>query len=285
MLFFPNAKINLGLKVLRKRPDGYHDLATVMAPVGWCDVLEMTPATGNEGSFTLAGKKLDCPPQKNLVIKALIMLESEIGHKLPPLDIVLEKHIPSGAGLGGGSADATFALIGANKIFNLGLSDERLAAIAAKVGADCAFFVYNKPMFATGIGEKLTPADLSQLNNYGILIAKPNAQDVSTAEAYAHVPKAEIGDETTLANALTEDISNWSNNTLITNDFEKSIFPMRPEISAIKERMKQAGALYTSMSGSGAAVYGIFASVKLAEDATGAFGDCAVFAGKALYQP
>ena len=135
MLLFPNAKINIGLHIGHTRPDGYHDIATAMVPVHWCDILEILPAVAG-GSFTLAGAPLDCPPEKNLVLRALMRLESYIGHPLPPLDIILEKHIPSGAGLGGGSSDAAFALVGANAVLGLGLSADELATLAAEVGSD-----------------------------------------------------------------------------------------------------------------------------------------------------
>lgn len=283
MLFFPNAKINLGLRILRRRADGYHDIATIMLPVGWCDVLEMLPAHDGTGSFRQSGDALDCPPEKNLVLKALRNLEAYLGRTLPPLDIILEKHIPSGAGLGGGSSDASFALIGANAIFRLGLSAGELAEVAARTGADCPFFIYNRPMLATGIGEILRGADCSALAGTGLLIAKPVSEAVSTAAAYAGVTPREIDSESALTEELGRDVAGWADAGVLVNDFESSIFPLRPEIAAVKERMRTAGAVYTAMSGSGAAVFGLFPSVKLAEEARTAFADCDTFAGNALY--
>ena len=140
MIVFPNAKINLGLRVLGKRPDGYHDISTVMVPVGWCDILEIVPSAGN-GSFSLSGCALGgCPPEKNLVIKAIRALEADLGHTLPPLDIYLRKIIPDGAGLGGGSSDASFTLKAVNELLSLGISPDRLAAIAARIGAGSPVF-------------------------------------------------------------------------------------------------------------------------------------------------
>ena len=139
MILFPNAKINLGLDILRRRPDGYHDIETVMIPVPWCDVLEIVPAKGSETTLTVSGRRVDCPPEKNLVMKAYRALAETV--ELPPVDIFLRKIIPDGAGLGGGSADAAFTLRGLNELFALGLSDSRLAEIAAGLGADCPFFI------------------------------------------------------------------------------------------------------------------------------------------------
>ncbi|MDE6464626.1 MAG: 4-(cytidine 5'-diphospho)-2-C-methyl-D-erythritol kinase [Muribaculaceae bacterium] len=281
MLFFPNAKINLGLRILRRRPDGYHDIASLMLPVDWCDILEMTPAQG-EGSFRQTGTALDCPPDKNLVLKAIKAVEKHIGHSLPPLDIILEKHIPFGAGLGGGSADAAFAIMGANLIFGLGLDDDTMARIAATVGADCAFFIYDRPMEAAGIGDVLRPVDCSALSGCGILIAKPESESVSTAAAYAGVTPAELAGGVSPADALSCDINTWKDNELLRNDFETSIFALRPEIAAVRTRMAEAGAFYSSMSGSGASVFGFFDNVDSARKAAALFPDCAVHAGDAL---
>ncbi len=286
MLFFPNAKINLGLRVLCQRSDGYHDIATIMLPVDWCDILEMIPAQDKKGSFRQTGTTLDCPPSKNIVLKAIGALENALGHSIPPLDITLEKHIPFGAGLGGGSSDAAFAIIGANAIFNLGLDDSALADIAAEVGADCPFFIYNRPMLARGKGEILEPVECAQLQNCGLLIAKPVSEAVSTAEAYAGVSTSHLPSERMLSEAVSDtDIASWQNNPVLHNDFEPSVFALRPEISEIKQGMKNAGALYTAMSGSGAAVFGIFGNVKLAEKAKELFGTCSVHVGPALYTP
>ncbi len=275
MILFPNAKINVGLRILRKRPDGYHDLASVFVPVMWCDILEITRAP--KDSFRLAGAPLDCADADNIVLKALRVLARETGIKLPPLDIVLEKHIPSGAGLGGGSADAAFALKGVNELLGLGLDEAALAAVAAKVGADCPFFIYNTPALATGIGDVLQPVDASALNGLYVVIVKPGAQSVSTAEAYAGVTPAEIGPEEDLVRAFMLPAECWSRSELIVNDFEPSVFGRRPAIAAAKDAMAAAGALYCAMSGSGAAVFGIFADDAQARAAAASFAGCDVF--------
>lgn len=280
MILFPNAKINIGLRILRRRPDRYHDICTVMVPVPWCDILEMVPSQG-KGSFSMpGGNPLGIAADDNLVIKALRTLESHIGKALPPLDIYLHKVIPNGAGLGGGSADASFALMGANEIFGLGLEKKELAAIAAGVGADCPFFIYNRPMLAEGIGDRLTPVELSIPAKVSIVIAKPQSAAVSTATAYAGVTPRELPGGASLDKALSHPLSTWQDNELIVNDFETSIFALRPEIAAVKEQMKASGADYTAMSGSGAAVFGLFESDKLAETAAKQFSGCEVFAGK-----
>lgn len=279
MILFPNAKINLGLRVLRRRPDGYHDLETVMVPVGWTDVLEMVPSEKG-GSFTLTGSSLGgCPPEKNLVIKALRALETHIGEALPPLDIYLRKNIPDGAGLGGGSADASFAIRGANEIFGLGMTDAEMASVAAKVGADCPFFIYNRPMLARGIGEILTPIDIPGAEAFHIAIAKPETEAVSTKDAYAGISPAELPEGTSLAEALCAPASDWRESGIVVNDFEPSVFAIRPAIEDTLRRMQDCGAAYAAMSGSGAAVFGLFTSAKMAEEAAARFDGCRTWHG------
>ena len=178
MILFPNAKINLGLRVLGKRPDGYHNLATIMVPVPWCDILELIAAEDREEGIRLhMEKEIDgCDAENNLVVKALRALERHIGRALPALDVYLKKQIPFGAGLGGGSADASFAIRGANELFGLGLSDAKMAEVALTVGADCPFFIYNRPMMAEGVGEILSPVELPALSGKSIVIAKPSSE-------------------------------------------------------------------------------------------------------------
>lgn len=271
MIVFPNAKINVGLRVLRKRPDNYHEIATVMLPVGWCDILEITPAKGISGTFRQTGNGLDCPPEKNIVLKALSALEKYIGRPLPHVDITLEKHIPSGAGMGGGSADAAFTLTALNTMFDLGLSQDELAEVAVKVGADCPFFIYNKPMYCTGIGEKMTPVDASALDGLFLVTAKPEAEAVSTAAAYSGITPQELEEN--------EDIVSGLNlipegTCPLVNDFEPTVMGLRPQIRALKEHLTNSGALYASMSGSGAAVYGFFNSRIDAEKAQSELTGC-----------
>jgi len=277
MILFPNAKINIGLCITGKRPDGYHNLSTVMVPVGWCDILELVPGNQEGIVFHSEDDFGDCRPENNLVLKALRALEDYIGHSLPPLEVFLKKIIPMGAGLGGGSADASFAIKGANELFGLGLDCESMAEIALRVGADCPFFIYNRPALATGIGEILEPVDTSILNGHGLLIAKPHSEAVSTREAYAGVSVEALAPGLSPAVVIGTPIDMWRQSPLLVNGFEASIFPLRPEIKAVKEHMYTAGALFASMSGSGASVYGIFDSVKMAESVAEDFSDCEVF--------
>ena len=279
MILFPNAKINLGLCITGKRPDGYHDISTVMLPVGWCDILEIVPGTDDGVMLHTDDDFGDCRPENNLVLKALHALEDYIGHSMPPLDIYLKKVIPMGAGLGGGSSDASFAIKGANELLGLGLDDDEMAKVALRVGADCPFFIYNRPALASGIGEILEPVDVSDLKGIGLLIAKPRSQAVSTREAYAGASVKALGAGMSPAVAVRTPLQTWRVSPLLSNGFETSIFPLRPEIEAVKKRMYDAGAVFASMSGSGASVYGLFGNAKLAEEATSVFGDCEVFAG------
>lgn len=253
MILFPNAKINLGLNVVRRREDNYHELDMVMAPVGWCDILELTPSRDGQNRLVTSGRPVDCPPEKNLVTKARRLLDEAIGATLPPVDIRLHKIIPDGAGLGGGSSDAAFTLRGLNSLFGLGLSDERLAEIALKVGADCPFFIYNLPMACRGIGEILCDVTLTATDGLGVVIAKPRRTSVSTAEAYGGILPVKADESP--ADIIAGDISGWSGR--LVNDFERTIFVAHPEIGRLKEFFARNGALYTSMSGSGAAVYAI----------------------------
>lgn len=278
MILFPNAKINLGLNIVARRPDGYHDLETVMFPVAWRDVLEIVPAAGPQSTLTTLGRPVDCPPEKNLVMKALRALEAEVG-PVAPVDIYLEKIIPDGAGLGGGSADAAFALRGFNEVLRVGLSDDRLAAIASKVGADCPFFIYNSPAYRTGTGTDIELIDLHALDRYTIAISKPKTASVSTAKAYAGVTPRPATERS--LDVVAEDPRKWSGR--LVNDFEKSIFPICPEVKRVKETFEKAGALYASMSGSGAAVYAIFDDDNMARRALASMADCDTFCHEASF--
>lgn len=251
MVVFPNAKINLGLNILRRREDGYHDISTVMVPVGWCDILEIVPSKGTETTLTVSGRYVDCPPEKNLVMKALRALSSR--YPIPPVDIYLEKIIPDGAGLGGGSADAAFTVSCLNSLFELGLSKDEMAAIAAEVGSDCAFFIYNRPMLATGRGEILTLVELD-LSSYSLVIVKPSGCSVSTKEAYGgiipHKPAQSV------AEIIDRPVETWAED--LVNDFEGPIVAIHPTIGKIKQTLIGSGAIYSAMSGSGSSVFGIF---------------------------
>lgn len=252
MLTFPNAKINLGLNITEKRPDGYHNLETVFYPIPLEDALEITPLNASDEKFRLhqTGLPIEGEAEKNLVVKAYKLLDAAFG--LPPIDIHLFKRIPSGAGLGGGSADAAFMLKALNDKFELNLSEECLEEYAARLGADCAFFIRNRPTYAEGIGNLFSPVTLS-LKGYQIWLVKPDIF-VSTREAFSrikphhpHMPLKEV---------VSMPIEEWEK--YMVNDFEESVFPQFPVIGAIKEEMYRQGAVYASMSGSGSSVYGLF---------------------------
>lgn len=265
MILFPGCKVNLGLNVLRKRADGYHDIETVMMPVGWTDVLELLPSQADDVRLTTLGRRIDCEPEKNLVVKAFRAVQMVCD--IPPLDIVLQKIVPDGAGLGGGSADAASTVKGLNELFALGLSDAKMAEIAATIGADCPFFIFNRPMLATGTGTELSPVDLPAIRGLSLLIVKPESTSVSTAQAYRGItpslPQVPVAELTKLG------IDEWQGR--LVNDFEKSIFPLAPEVERVKDMMLRCGALYSSMSGSGSAVYGIFADESQARRAAREF--------------
>ena len=276
MVVFPNCKINIGLRILRKRADGYHDIETVMVPVPWCDILEIVVA--ERPSFYLSGNSLgNIPPEKNLVLKALRNLESETGITLPPLAIYLHKSIPDGAGLGGGSADASFALKAVNELLSLSLSDNRLAEIAAKTGADCPFFIYNRPMLAQGIGQLLSPVEIPSLNGRWITIVKPSAEAVATPAAYAGVTPCELPDGICLNQYICRPAQQWHTDGVLVNDFEPSIFALRPVIADTLARLRSFNPVYSAMSGSGASLFAIFDTKEAAAHATASFPDCVTF--------
>lgn len=258
MIIFTTCKINLGLNVISRRPDGYHNLSTVMVPVDWGDIIEIVPAHhSNHTTLTVLGRKVDCNAEDNLVMRAYRALNSIA--PIPPVDIYLEKIVPDGAGLGGGSADASFTLKALNEMFGIGLSQDRLAGIAATLGADCPLFIYNRPMLATGTGTTLTPIDID-LSGYHILIVKPPVR-VSTREAYSGVTPAPW--HVPLEDIIGTDIINNAPH----NDFEDSIFPLHPTLADIKHMLLELGAVYASMSGSGSAIFGLFGSEKDAVNA------------------
>ena len=250
MLCFPNAKINLGLNIVSKRADGYHNLETIFYPVAIKDALEVVPAAGGKGIFKQSGILLGENPEQNLVIKAYSLLKKE--YVLPEIDIYLRKNIPFGAGLGGGSADAAFMLKLLNNIYELHIPETKLEELASQLGADCPVFIRNKPVFATGTGNIFTPIDLS-LRGYFIVLVKPEIH-VSTKEAYELVkPKAPA---VSLKEIIGNPLETWEK--FMVNDFESSVFVKYPAIKNIKEKLYDFGALYASMSGSGSSVFGIF---------------------------
>jgi 4-diphosphocytidyl-2-C-methyl-D-erythritol kinase len=272
MVSFPNAKINLGLHILAKREDGFHDIETVFYPVMCCDVLEIIPdkKSAEENSlvsFQLSGIKIFGDEKKNLCLRAYNLLSEK--YSLPPIQMYLHKIIPIGAGLGGGSTDATFTLMMLNKIFDLKIDDEKLESYAAFLGSDCSFFIRNKPMFASGRGEVLEDVNINlsartpSEKKYFITIVKPEI-NVSTAEAYSMLrltptsPK-ERGTPS-LKKIIQMPVEMWKEN--LVNDFEKNIFKKYPAIEGVKNKLYESGAVYASMSGSGSAVFGIFKEEK-----------------------
>lgn len=264
MICFPNAKINLGLNIVERRADGYHNIETVFYPIRLTDVLEIVPAQGEQSTLTTYGNRVDCPEEKNLVMKALRLMQQHF--EIPEVDIYLYKHIPDGAGLGGGSSDAATTMLMLNEMFKLGVERDKLARLTATLGADCPFFIYNRPMMATGIGDVLAPIDLN-LSGLWLYLVKPDVS-VPTAVAYSRVtPKASTSP---LADDLHRSVDQWSE--VVKNDFEPSVFAAYPELQNIKQTIIDSGALYASMSGSGSSIFGIFDNVNMAEKMRGSFG-------------
>lgn len=252
MITFPNAKINLGLNIVEKRADGYHNLETIFYPVQIEDALEIIPKDGLDKSFEIevSGIPVAGDSNDNLVVKAYNLLKERFN--LPPISIYLQKQIPSGAGMGGGSADGAFMLKLLNDQFQLNIPQSELEDLASKLGADCPFFIANQPTYATGIGNIFAPINIS-LKGYYILIVKPDIF-VSTKEAFSLItpsfPKNRVKD------VIEMPIEQWKE--FLTNDFEKSVFAQYPEIAEVKKQLYDAGAIYASMSGSGSSLYGIF---------------------------
>ena len=253
MITFPNAKINLGLNIVEKRPDGYHNLETIFYPIPVEDALEVHPFAGDNASYLLhqSGVEVAGDADSNLVVKAYRLLQSEF--QLPPIEIFLHKLIPSGAGLVGGSADAAFMLKLLNERFELHLSDDALEERAATLGADCAFFIRNRPTLAESSGNLCSPIDLS-LKGYQLLLMKLPIF-VSTREAFAlikpHRPTHSLREVAAMP------ISEWRNYMI--NDFEESVFAQFPAIGELKAKIYEMGAVYAAMSGSGSSVFGLFA--------------------------
>ena len=250
MILHANCKINLGLDVIRRREDGFHDLETVMIPVlGLYDVVEVERVEG-VSTFEQTGLIVDCDAEQNLCMKALRLMQRL--YRVGEAKITLDKRVPFGAGLGGGSSDATAVILALNKLYGLNLSEDRLIEVAAMIGSDTAFFVRNTPQLCTGRGEKMEPIELPLQGKY-LVIAKPE-EGVSTKEAYSGVKP--VTPQVRLIDALQCPIGKWRG--VVKNDFEKHIFELHPAIAELKSAMYNAGAIYASMSGSGSAVFGIF---------------------------
>ncbi|MCD8317566.1 MAG: 4-(cytidine 5'-diphospho)-2-C-methyl-D-erythritol kinase [Paraprevotella sp.] len=271
MICYPNAKINLGLNITERRPDGYHNLETVFYPIPVCDTLRIEPDEGilssaeqvssrkrerpsdapaSDYTFQTDGIVMDCPPEKNLVIRALRSLKQDF--ILPPLHIYIDKQIPSGAGLGGGSSDAAHTLTTLNRVFDLRLQEKGIEDRASGLGADCAFFIRNRPAFASGIGNLLRPIDLS-LSGWHLVLVKPDVF-VSTKDAYAQIHPHRP--DTPITEIIVRPVEEWKNK--LTNDFEDGIFRLHPVLAEIKEQLYALGASYAAMSGSGSTLFGLF---------------------------
>ncbi|HPU95161.1 MAG TPA: 4-(cytidine 5'-diphospho)-2-C-methyl-D-erythritol kinase [Candidatus Gracilibacteria bacterium] len=270
MITFPNAKINIGLNVVEKRADGYHNLETIFYPIPVKDALEFVPSSSDgKTTFHQSGITIDGDAESNLIMKALRLLEKDFS--IPQLDIYLEKAIPFGAGLGGGSSDAAFMLKMLNKEFNLKLSNSKLESYASKLGADCPFFIENKTVFASGIGNVFEPIEFS-LKGMQIVLIKPDIH-VSTPLAYSMVTPRPA--DYPVKEWIKRPIDEWKGK--IVNDFEISVFPKFPEIERIKNSLYEKGALYASMSGSGSSVFGIFENVS--EDILRSYSEHYTFLG------
>lgn len=273
MIIFPIAKVNLGLNVVERRPDGYHNLQTVFYPVGIQDALEIFPMAEDFPSEVDCDIKVSNIPiegdeQRNLVVRAYQLLKQDFPN-LPRLHVHLYKGIPTQAGMGGGSSDASAMLRLLNTSFQLNLSDEKLISYASKLGADCAIFILNRTAYAEGIGEKLYPMNID-LSGWYMAVVRPDIP-VPTKEAFArikpHFPQKCCRD------IVMQPVETWKEE--LVNDFEESVFAIHPELAAIKERLYQLGATYAAMSGSGSALFGLFRQpIDLRSSFEGMFSTC-----------
>jgi len=268
MIVFPFSKINLGLSVIEKRPDGYHNIESLFYPVNLTDILEICVSDDKKTHFVITGYPISGSHNENLCLRAFELLKRD--HQIPHLNIHLHKNIPAGAGLGGGSSDAAFTLMAINKLCKLHLPSSILSEYALMIGSDCPFFIRGKPAIATGRGEQLSEVDLL-MDNYNIVIVKPDLS-ISTADAYHGITPRLT--ERSLHDKIKNPVDKWMG--LIRNDFENSIFEKYPEIRKIKTRLMEAGAIYTSMTGTGSAVYAIF-SKNFHPDLS--FHECFVWSG------
>lgn len=270
MVVFPCCKINLGLNVVERRSDGYHNLETVFYPIPLHDNLEVTTAKHASQPYLLhkTGLHVEGDDENNLVVKVFNLLREDF-KQIPPVEIWLHKRIPSGAGLGGGSSDAAFMMRLLNEKYELGMDDEDIEYRLSRLGADCPFFYQARPAFATGIGDQLMPIDFD-LAGWNFLLVKPDIH-VSTRDAYSMVrpkPSSE-----SLLQSLSRPVDTWRET--VKNDFEYSVFQHYPEIAAIKQTLYDMGATYASMSGSGSSVFALFERSQ--PEAESVFHDCFVY--------
>lgn len=285
MIQYPNAKINLGLNVLSRRPDHFHEIETVLIPVNLCDALEIIPAPDNSFEFSSSGLSVPGETSDNLCIRAFQLLSDELSkkgnktpptrnkgkHGLAPVKIHLHKIIPMGAGLGGGSSDGAFTLKILNELFELGLSLKQLNVYAGQLGSDAVFFIEDKPVFASGRGALLTNFNID-LSGYHLAVVKPDIH-IATAKAYSMLsPKKP---EKPLRQVVAQPMESWK--TELVNDFEEAIFAEFPIIREIKQKLYEAGAVYASLSGSGSALFGIFGETPDIKDF---FPDCYTWVSK-----
>ncbi len=272
MICFSNAKINVGLHITGKRADGYHNIETMFYPVGLSDIIEVLPLDPEgQDTFLSTGNAIDADPDDNLCLRALRVLQS--GVATGRVRIHLHKIIPQGAGLGGGSSNAAFVIKGVNELFKSGMQESEMALLAARIGSDCPFFIYNSPMFAKGRGDILEHAGID-LSGYRILIVFPGF-GVNTARAYSKI-KVRQG-RSPLREVIGPDPSNWRGS--VVNDFEEPVIQEYPVIGDIKRKLDAAGALYASMTGSGSAIYGIFAGNTDTAGVKEMFNDMFVWSG------
>jgi len=251
VLSYSNAKINIGLNIVEKRKDGFHNIETIFYPIAMRDAIEIVDSKQDTSyTFSATGIPINIEAKDNIVVKAYELIRSK--YNFPAQDIHLHKCIPFGAGLGGGSANAAYMIKLLNQKFNLGMSHTEMEEAVSQLGSDCAFFIKNEPAFANMKGEQLSSINLD-LTGYHFLLIKPDIH-ISTPEAYANIKPQRP--ETSLKELIKAPLENWKN--LIKNDFEGSIFPKHPELSQIKEELYAHGALYAAMSGSGSSMFGIF---------------------------
>lgn len=270
MILFPNAKVNLGLDVLRKLPDGYHNIETLFYPLQLTDILEIIPS--DDFSFVQTGIPIEGNTENNLVVKAYRLMQKKF--QLQNVHIHLHKVIPFGAGLGGGSSDAAFMLKVLNQLFQLNLSNETLHQEAVQLGSDCPFFILNQPVFAEGRGERFSTFPFS-LKGYFMLLITPNVV-VSTQRAYDYV-QPEIP-AVSLKERLKMPLVEWKEK--VENNFERSVFQSFPELGVLKQKLYDCGAIYASMSGSGSSLFGIFK--QLPEQTNEIFKNCMVWTEECL---
>jgi 4-diphosphocytidyl-2-C-methyl-D-erythritol kinase len=250
MIAFANAKINLGLYVTERRPDGYRNLESIFLPVSLCDIVEAVATPGNDITFSTQGRAIDGDSETNLCVKAYRLLQRDF--TLGGVEATMLKQVPIGAGLGGGSSDGAHMLKLLNEIFQLHLSTEQLQAYAAQLGSDCPFFIQNKPSFVHGRGEMLEPVDMPAIHSH-VVIVHPGIH-VGTADAYRGIRPTPAPFDLRTIGSLPMD--QWQD--VVTNDFEKVVFSQYPEIAALKSSLIGQGARYCSMSGSGSAVFAFF---------------------------